>query len=307
MKKFLSKTILLLSVVMIPFLVVEGIISYRLNNNFVVTLHNDWHALKNHNAEILFIGNSRTWTHVDPKMVSEHTGASCEILAQDSQTINMLWQKFKSYLKVNKKPKEIYVLTDPLFLEKRHDMYRFRCFQSYLFMDRYDLGILKTSDEYRIAYKYLPLVAVREQALGFILNKSTNPIDYEQTKGFKKFDLDWDKGLRWDQPDTISLFDKEGIAYLDSFRNYCTKEDVRCYFICTPMSYPTYSKNGKYRKFTAYLNNEMGLYFSDFNGELYDDSTLFLDHRHLNARGVDVFMPQLLADTSLFKSFNTKM
>lgn len=303
MKKFLSKTLVLLSVVLIPFLVVEGVISYRLNNNFVVTLHSDWHALENHNSEILFIGNSRIWTHVDPAMVSEYTDASCEILAQDGQAVNVLWHKFQAYLKVNKKPTEIYVLTDPLFLKRRHDLYRFDRFQPYLFMDRYNLGDLKEFDDYRISYKYLPLLAVREQALDFILNNSTNPTGFLETRGYKRFDMDWEEGVLWDKPPIVGFFYNGGVSYLDTFKKYCEQQDIRCYFICTPMSYPTYLNIDNLDEFRSVIANDFGIYFSDFNGEIYNDSTLFIDHRHMNGRGVDVFMPQLLADTSLFKSF----
>ncbi len=303
MKKFLLKTILLLSVVLIPFLLVEGVISYRLNNNFVVTLHSDWHALEGHNSDILFIGNSRIWTCVNTETVDDYTHAKSENLAQDGQGINVLWYKFKAYLKVNKVPKEIYVLADLAFLEKRHDLYRFDRFQPYLFMDRYDLGQMKEYDEYRISYKYLPLLAVREHTIDFITGKSTKPDSIEQKRGFTKFDMKWEGGLRWDTPPSLTIFDTAGIAYLDTFKNYCEQNDIRCYFIATPMSYPTYRNIEHYDMFKNYLWDNMGITFSDFNGKRYDDSTLFIDHRHLNAKGSDVFMQQMLADTTLFRSF----
>ena len=302
MKKFIKKILLFFSVILIPFLIVELIITIKQKNNFIVTTHNDWHTLEGHNSEVLFIGNSRVWTHFDANRIGEYINAPVEDLAQDGQSVNMLWYKFQRYLDVNEKPKEIYVLVDPFFIRLSGDLYKFDRFRSYMFMDRYDLGPLKELDGWMSYYKYMPLTAVGEQAFDFLMNKSDNEIDFAKSRGFKAFELEWDNSSTWTEPIAIT-YEKDGsLPYVDSFTNFCAREDIRCYFIFTPMSYPAYNVFTNYDYFKQVLN-ERGVDFRDYNGEMYDDSTLFYNHMHLNTKGVDIFMKQFLADSTVLLSY----
>src|SRR5690606_30561742 len=119
-------------------------------------------------------------------------------------------------------------------------------------------------------------------------------------KGFHAYDKQWADGEDiWGKPGTLKFVNDGSVAYLDSFRNYAEDEGIRCYFIFTPISYPAYCNISNYPEYKQVLNKQ-GIYFTDFNDERYNDSTLFSDHMHLNQKGVDVFMQQLLSDTTLF-------
>ncbi|MCB9045024.1 MAG: hypothetical protein H6550_02675 [Chitinophagales bacterium] len=303
MTKFLANTALFLTIIFLPFLVIEGIVTYKLRNNFVVTLHSDWHTLEGHNSDVLFIGNSRVWTHIDPVAVGYHIGANCEDLAQDGQSVNMLWWKFKEYTKHNKKPKEIYVQADPAFLRICSELYRPHRFRSYMFMDRYDIGPLKQLKGYKPYYKYMPMLAIGKQSVQFITNRTDNIIGLDTSKGFAAHGGMWvEGGDTWSRPGDLRFVNDGSIDYLDSFKNYAEQQGIKCYFIFTPVSYPTYSQMSNSMEYKQVLS-EHGINVVDFNDARYDDSTLFSNHMHLNAKGVNVFMQQLLSDTTLFRTF----
>jgi len=299
-KTFLFKIFIFLSAHGLLFLSVEQLITYKQGKGFRATQQNDWHDLKNHNSDILFIGSSKIWVDINPFAVSRKLGAKSENISQDGQTIDVLWLKFKQYVKVNKEPKEIYVLCDPYFIGIRHDLYGFDDFKSYFFMDRYNVGLLKQKQGYETYYRYMPLLAVGAQSLRFILNYQTEDT-YTRTRGYNHQDLHWIGN--WNHPPQKLNLGLNGTNYLDSFSHYCKKNKITCYFIYPPVSPPSYRVLSGYRAFydsIAKRNIDLKNYNND---KLYNDSTLFYNHMHLDEKGVEVFMGQLLSDTSVFKAF----
>ena len=284
----------------VVFLCMEQLITYRLQNSFRATIQNDWHDLKNHNSEILFIGGSSAMVEINPFEVSDKFGVKAEILSQDAQSIDLLWQKFQQYLAVNYPPKEIYILYNPITAGIGNNLLYLDHFKSYFFMDRYNIGKLKNKDGYHIYYKYLPLLAVGTQSLQFIFNFPTRNT-YEKTRGYLPQHATWLGNWKY-PPDNID-FNLKGLDYIDSFVSICHKKNITCYFIYPPVSPASYRLLSKYKQF------ENRLYLLHANqrnynsNTLYNDSTLFYNHTHLNEKGVQVFMKQLLNDSTVFNTF----
>jgi len=300
MKTLILKIILFLAAHMVLFFGVEALITHKMKNGFRVTFQNDWHDLKNHNADIVFIGSSRIWVEVNVFEVSKKFHAKAEIVGQDGQTIDMLWEKFKRYADVNATPKEIYVQCDPLFVTMRRNLYNFNDFKSYLFMDRYDIGNLKEKEGYKLEYKYVPLLAVGTQSLDYLLDWQT-PKPYAMTHGFVSQDRPWQGD--WYHPLKIERLKLEGINYLDSFNDYAKAHHIACYFLAPPISWPLYEEMKKDHTVEAKIAREHLTYLDYNNKKTYNDSTLFYNHMHLNKTGVSVFMKQFLEDTVAFKAF----
>ena len=300
MKTFIFKILIFLAAHGVLFLSVEQLITYRLKNGYRATSQNDWHDLKNHNSEIVFIGASKIFFEVDPFAVTRKFGVKAEVISQDGQTIDVLWYKFLQYVSVNTKPKEIYVLCDPFFVGMRQDLFGFDSYRSYFFMDRFDVPYLKKKQGYESYYKYIPLLAVGKQSLRFIVNYQIANT-YEKTRGYEPQDLTWIGD--WKHPPQRFNFELNGINYIDSFSSYCRKNNIECYFIYLPESPPSYKVMSHYRAFYDSIATR-NINFRNYNDTaLYNDSTIFFNHMHLNRKGSEVFMNQLLNDTSVFREF----
>src|SRR6476646_4189187 len=113
MRKFLLKLLLLFLPILLVALGCEFYITKQVNAGKRYYFQADWHDLKNHNSDVLFVGNSRTWVHVDPFAIQNRFHIKCEVIAQDGQGAQILWLKFKQYVNNNKTPREIYLQFDP--------------------------------------------------------------------------------------------------------------------------------------------------------------------------------------------------
>ena len=107
----------------------------------------DWQKLEGINADIVFIGNSRTWHSLDADTASQKTGHNIYALAQDGWQVRLLNQKLKTYLKQNRQPEFFFIQADPAFLGTRTNWYSKSNFLKYLFLDREGLQDLMKAYE----------------------------------------------------------------------------------------------------------------------------------------------------------------
>ena len=100
-------------------IIAEKIIELNVKNN-QFQLQEDWHIKHEQYNELLFIGNSRTWVHVDAEMITNSIHKKSYCLAQDGRAAKVLFWKLKKYLLNNNKPKYIFIQFDPYFINNRN-------------------------------------------------------------------------------------------------------------------------------------------------------------------------------------------
>ena len=99
----------------------------------------DWQALAGIEADIVFVGNSRTWTTLDTHKMSEELDAHVYSLAQDGWECHLLKTKLQHYLNQNTAPEVIFIQVDPAILGHRADWYDKPNFLKYMWLDREEL------------------------------------------------------------------------------------------------------------------------------------------------------------------------
>ena len=99
MRHFLVKITILFSIYILSILVLgllgENIIYLNTKNN-QYQLQEDWHIRHSSENELLFIGNSRTWVHIDAEKISKSIGRKSYCLAQDGRESRVLYWKLRS-------------------------------------------------------------------------------------------------------------------------------------------------------------------------------------------------------------------
>lgn len=312
MKSFIYKISIYIILILFSGLILEFVIESKIKSGKRYYFQADWHDLGDHNSEILLIGNSRIWVHTDPFVIQNKFNVKAEILAQDGQTVQILWLKFKEYIKNNTPPKEIYLLYDPYFTNKAGNLNGLDNFRTGFFNDRIDLTSLKDFKGYKTYYRFIPLSAITPSLLTKILFDRTisSKDSYVNTHGFHGRVDNWSGN--WKKPE--NTYFKEISQYVDSFVVHAKEKNINLYFIYTPQSSPSYKKvyniknlynikeelSRKYQYPITFLNYN--------NDSLYNDSSLFYNHMHMNTKGVKLFMNHFIKDQKSFRRFrnNTK-
>lgn len=304
MKIFLIKIVLLIIAILLVALGFELLIDNKLKQGNIYYFQGDWHDLKNHNADVVLVGNSRIWVQMDPVLIERNTGMKVDIIAMDGQGCHMVWLKFKEYLKGNKPPKKVFLLFDSYFSTGPGNLHGFSRIQQYFFYDRIDLRSLSNHDGYTWLYHYLPLAAIEHCLLFKVLTNDTLDYSesYEAIKGFKREPIGFEGD--WNNPQVQTLETNSISSYIDSFYFYCAKNNIELYSIYPPQTYQSFRKFSGMEEIIAYHNAlnvalNKSYKFLNYNSVKYSDSALYRNHTHLNTRGVDTFMKQFLSDTTV--------
>ena len=62
------------------------------------------------NTNVLVMGSSRAWRHIDPKVIKDSLGLSAYNIGMDGQHLPMQLSRYQTFLKYNKQPKIIIYL-----------------------------------------------------------------------------------------------------------------------------------------------------------------------------------------------------
>ena len=269
-------------------------------------MQDDWNTRQGKNYDILFIGNSRVWSQVNSELISKSLHLKVFNLTQDGRGIDLLWAKFKVYIKTNKPPGQIYLIYDPYFLEGRtgNTFYGKEDYLSYLFHDRIGINhLFKNETGFHQYETYIPLIRyIGYKEIFFDHVLGTTIADARQKRniefGINIFDFKWGQEkapiTKWSAPLETNL-KLVKIQYVDSFKTYCDQNNIKLHLFYPPQSWPSYKlvSDATQRKLKSYAQKQ-GLEFVDFNKELYNDSTLFYNHMHLNKKGSTLFTAQLM-------------
>lgn len=299
MKKFITKIASIFLPIIILLFGIEAYISSELAKGKRYCIQADWHDLRNHNSDVVYIGNSRMRNHINPDIIEKETGKKVEIIGQDGQDMHFMWLKFKEYEKCNKKPQSIFLQFDPFFLDEKEDLFGFDNYRTGFYLNRIDFRSLHERIGYSWSYEYLPLAAIDFYLMVRVLFSLTIPKEqgFEYTRGSQIIHKEW--AGRWKEYPEIEVKLETRSNYLDSFAVYCKQHNIQLNAIYTPQSYPSYGEGRNVKILCRILDAiktkyEMDIVFTNYNSPIYNDSTLFFNHMHLNKRGVDVFMKQLL-------------
>lgn len=311
MRHFIQKiiffTIISIFVFFIIGITVEKIISSNLNKNRFF-LQEDWHIIHDKYNEYLFLGNSRTWVHVDAQMITNITKKKSYCLAQDGREAKIFYWKLKTYLKYNKTPKIVFIQFDPFCINGRNDgtFYGKKDFLGYIYHDRLKINnIFESEIGYNQLEEFIPLLRYFQTVGGeksLIHHLIGNPnqlvsFQYGCELQIKK----WQASSNYFYPPPI--IERElNLEYVDSIVNLCKFKKIEPVLIYSPQTYTSYKQlsNNVKSQLTTYAQRQ-NLKFWNFNSQNYNDSTLFYNHMHLNHLGARKFTLQLIDSITSYK------
>lgn len=288
-------------------MIAEKTIEFKTKNN-QFQLQEDWHIRHKEYNELLFLGNSRTWVQVDAEMISKSTHKKTYCLAQDGRETRVLFWKLKTYLLLNKSPKQLFIQFDPFFINSRNEGTFFgkNNYLAYLYGDKLKINkIFQSEIGYNKYDEFIPL-------LRYFNTKDALPILYCHLIGSKssrsaifKYGSelqvkDWQKSSNYLHPEETNF--ELNFNYIDSIVNICKSNNIQPILIYPPQSFSSYTKVSPktiYQLQNYALNR--GLAYWNFNSKKYDDSTVFYNHMHLNSVGAKKYTSQLIDSINTLK------
>lgn len=288
MRKFLNQIGLFLALLLGVFLALEAPI--QINYETRISNHSDWHSLKNINAEILVIGNSRAWTGFDAAKIQEFTGKSTYILAQDGWQMDLLREKFQHYLKSNVKPEILIVQADHAFLGKRPNWYGKSDFLKYIFMDRIDLmSQMRTYDGYHWYEIWIPFVRYAGVPGRYIRDAFALPFSVDRVQGYKARPATH-KPLNTIPFDSITIKEKF-VQQLDGFFIQSPESDR---FIIFPLVSTSLYPRIKGENHIQEYADSRGIEYINLNVTFRNPpDSIFDNHTHVNVYGADLQTQEL--------------
>lgn len=303
MRRFILKTGAIVLMLYSSLLTVHLILDY-LSSNYVQKNNPnwDWSYIEKLDADELYVGNSRTWVHVDIEKISSKTNVKSYALAHDGGDIHILYLKLKKYLKFAESPLRINLQFDPTILRERKDLYGMNKYAPELFLNPSMKTSLKEKLGYSSYYYFIPLISYTPTSMVQILteyNKDDNP------SGYSCQEKSWDSPINFHDTNQWDSIIYESPEYLDSIFAICHDKNIVLNAIIPPLS-PSYSSKLDRGYFIELFNRLTGFY--ETNGNIYDFSTLitersyFYNHSHLNCDGASLYTDQLINE--LYKPTN---
>ena len=312
MNRFVNSIIqfALFSVFLVIFL--QIIISLRIKGK-TIRGHDNLEQTSNINADLVFIGSSRCWTHFDPHFFdTTYKVKSVNIGVDGHSEISMAIIRLQDYLARNKTPKYVVYNFDPFvyagsFIDNDNFVHKNDFARYAFFPKKIDLPVVDYF-KFDCYEKYVPLFAIFKYKL--LLNSIfLNNIDTWDMYGYEKHFEIWDTISK---PITDSMkkyyFKQSEIPFitnsLNRLKNLCYLNNIKLLCVQTPV-YKIIQDSAAFSE-TKRICNTLSLPFVDANKEfIRNEIKYFYNSNHLNQFGV-AELNKVLKSDSIFSFFLNK-
>lgn len=306
MKKFVFKTLKIMLLFLVFLYAIGLLIEYRLYRNtrdVYYSYQASWHLYHRQRMQVLFIGNSRTGTHIDaPRFVKQY-GVPMYTLKQTARGLTFLWHMFKKFTERNKLPSVIVLQTDPTILlnnsPNRNTFFDKEGYLSYLFFD--NLGIsqyLKHEAGFHWYETFIPLIRYIPYPTFFKTHwkkQCVDPYGYPGLYGTSLLPAVAGAKLLPLDIEGENLNDTIDFTYLDSFAQYCSKNGIRLVCVYPPQSWISFNAmNVNYEKQIKHHAEQLKVPYHNFSTPEFAADSLFKNHLHLNTIGVKYYNNALM-------------
>ncbi len=308
MRKFLLRSLLFLA----PFILLANFADKKISttlkksNRIAMDEYSVWNDIYSGKAssEILILGSSRAWVHINPAILETCFNMSAYNLGVDGQNFIIQDLRFQQYLKYNTKPKTVIYSLDVFSMLKAKDLYNQEGFLPYM-LDHKEMSesILKFNgfeylDFYIPLIRYFGLKKSRDEALKFTL---ANPINNERrVKGFESQDKPWNGDFEVEQKKLKSInfpVDNTSAEDFENFVRNSKRDNINILFVYTPEYFEAQnfvSNRREIMDFYQDISKKYKIPFLDFSGDVICKSREnFYNAEHLNRKGADLFNAKL--------------
>ncbi|PWA03897.1 hypothetical protein [Flavobacterium psychrotolerans] len=264
----------------------------------------------NVNADLVFLGSSRCWSHFDPRFFNQTfniKSVNIGVNGHNELTINII--RLKYYLSRNRPPKYVILSFDPGIdggAERDKNYISKDVYSRYAFFPNQKMMPFLDYFKYNTCEKYIPLYALfKYQILRDCLFKK--PLTNYEKYGFGMQEKKWDTIL-WPVSDKNkkNYFKKSEIPSITNLLNelnqLCLKSNIKLLCIQTPV-YKVLQDDWAFSQ-TKKICDSLNIPFVDANKEeIRNDMKCFYNGLHLSKTGVEQMNQFLEKDSTLISFF----
>ncbi len=258
------------------------------------------------NANMVITGSSRAYVHVSPRILDSSLHMNAYNLGMNGTKFLMQYDRFKIYLKHNKKPRYVIQTLDFSMLAENYELYAYQQFLPYLsdpdikeMTEKYK-GKFGFGEYYFPMFKYNNQGALVVEGLKSFAGRGGKGPKY---KGYEGQPKPWDAAFATTTASSAGMspydqvVDSLSLAKFNEFMALCSRENIKVILVFPPV-YSEYIPVFKNRveilhlfESTAAKYNFPMLNFLD--DELCADKHMFYNSQHLNKTGAEIFSRKL--------------
>lgn len=304
MKQFIIKTLKIAFLFYVLFWAIQLVVDQglRLSKN---EKYNEWNKIIKGkiNADVVFLGSSRTYKHFNPKVFDKKLKKNTYNLGNNGISLDLQAIRNKAYFSNNTNPKIIIQNVDITCLNKTKELYNKPQYFPYYTLDNYkilsELDANVTLEYFIPIYKYRGFLNVFIDAYNGYLGKEENT--NHVYKGFSASGSVWNhkfenekkklKGKKFDFS-TLNLSGRYKV--LENLIENLKQTNAKVFLVWSPEYYERQELNGKTQQ--KVLNSfkriaeQKKVVFLDFTKDsLCLSKDYFYDSYHLNGKGANLF------------------
>lgn len=256
----------------------------------------------NIDADLIFVGSSRTSQHFDTPQIKNNQGINSYNLGLDGTLFDIHLERLKIYLRYNKKPQHIVIGVDLESFEKKTGIWNESSFIHMLNQEGL-YNILNDYDNNFFYRKYVPLYGFAEMNklyLGGII-RSINSKKSSYNRGFIPVDRDWEN-MTNQKMELMFQIDPYYVEKLKELIQLSKSSSKKVTLVYSP-AFDTKTIKIKntdyilslYRK----ISEELNIQFLDYSHHyLSYDNSIFYNSQHMNSKGASLFTEVLMDSLS---------
>lgn len=262
--------------------------------------------LKSSDFENIFIGSSRAESHFNPAIIKKETGITAYNMGMEGEFMPMIKGILQCYLEKNKAPERIFLNIDVHSYTGEIVVNRFPRFFAYLSKKRLFKALQETDNRFW-AFKYIPFYSMpyfNTNYLNAALRGYTG-IESEFDKTFingyapipdnMNIHLDTANYTPFQSVPQPAIF-----SNLDSIINICSANNIKLYFVFTPMYYKGFNAVTNGQQLTETFKSialSHRITCLDYTADsICTNKNYFADPYHLNKTGSEVFTLKFARD-----------
>jgi hypothetical protein len=259
------------------------------------------------NTNVLVMGSSRAWRHIDPKVIKDSLGLSAYNIGMDGQHLPMQLSRYQTFLKYNKQPKIIIYSLDFFMLKENEKLFNKDQFLPYMLFNFEILNKLKGYQDFNYYDFTIPLVRYYGATNALMhtvkimafpkLNKEGRVDGFLGTD--KKWNNDFEKAKKKMKNFSISI-DKNILIRFDNFLLDCKNKNIKVYFVYSPEYVEgqrfVLNRNELINCLHSLANKHKIPFLNYSNDEICLNKKYFYNTTHLNSIGADLFSKKMCSD-----------
>ena len=290
---FLKKTVSFSILIVVIITSLQILITFRIKDKTVFG-HDNWDTTSNIDADIVLLGSSRCWMHLDPGFFNKKFNLKTVNIGMNGHSkINSIQLRLENYLMKNKSPKFVIFSFDPFiepyFNKSDSNLINKDKYSRFAFMPTKENEALVEYFKFNNAEKYIPLYAIfKFKLLGDCVTLNNSNLFPE---GFGMNDEVWNttKSPVNDELKKYYFTDNEASILkkqLYNLNEFCKKKEIKLICIQTPVYKVLYDKK-KFQQ-TISICESNNIEVIDANYEIIRNNSInFYNTNHLNKKGVN--------------------